>query len=258
MPMDNRTESTGRLLVDDGGGGGLPVVLAHSLAGNARHWDAQLAHLRTSRRAVAFDFRGHGQSEPAPDGDYSLRGMATDIGEVADTPGLDRFLLVGHSMGGGAALLYAAARPDRVAGLLLIDPIGDGKQISAAEADDFIAGFESDYDHTSRKYWTGIAGPNRAVQDRLLADLSATPREVVVPVLRSVMRFDPEPALARYPGPILSVVTPSNDQAFSLHRLGKGFPHRIVRGTGHWIQLDRPDELNRVLDGFLEQVCGKG
>jgi pimeloyl-ACP methyl ester carboxylesterase len=71
------------------------------------------------------------------------------------------------------------------------------------------------------------------------------------------MRFDPDPALARYQGPMLSVVTPYNDQPFSLHRLGKGFPHQVVSGTGHWIQLDRPDELNRQLDEFLETVSGK-
>jgi pimeloyl-ACP methyl ester carboxylesterase len=52
----------------------------------------------------------------------------------------------------------------------------------------------------------------------------------------------------------LSVVTPNNDQPFSLHRLGSGFPHRTVTGTGHWIQLDRPDEINQILDQFLEKV----
>jgi pimeloyl-ACP methyl ester carboxylesterase len=48
-------------------------------------------------------------------------------------------------------------------------------------------------------------------------------------------------------------VTPYNDQPFSLHRLGRGFPHRVVQGTGHWIQLDQPDEFNAILDEFLEQ-----
>ena len=244
-------------MVDAGGRGGLPVVLAHSLAGNSGHWQSQLDHLRTSRQAVGFDFRGHGRSSTAADGDYSLTGMAADIAAVVDTFGYDRFVLVGHSMGGGAALLYAAAHPERVAGLLLVDPIGDGKQISAAGAQTFIAGFESNYDDASRNYWTQIAGPNPAVQRRLLADLRATPPEVVVAVLRSVMLFDPYPALARYQGPMLSVVTPHNDQPFSLHRLGKGFPHQVISGTGHWIQLDRPDELNRQLDEFLHRVSGK-
>jgi pimeloyl-ACP methyl ester carboxylesterase len=162
-------------------------------------------------------------------------------------------VLVGHSMGGGAALVYAGAHPDRVAGLLLVDPIGDAKQIDSAEAKAFVARFETNYDSASRAYWTEIAGPDSTVRNRLLADLRATSREIVVPVLRSVMRFDPHPALARYQGPKLSVVTPYNTQAFSLHRLEQGFPHRVVTGTGHWIQLDRPDEFNQILDEFLDR-----
>jgi pimeloyl-ACP methyl ester carboxylesterase len=247
----------GALAVDDGGrGGGLPVVFAHSLAGNSGHWQAQLEHLRQNRRAVAFDFRGHGRSEPAANGDYSIAGMAGDIAAVVDGLDLDRFVLVGHSMGGGAALTYAGAHPERVAGLFLVDPIGDGKQTPEAEAQQFIRKFESNYDSASRSYWTEIAGPDSAVRERLLTDLGGTPQPAVVPALRSVMRFDPGPALARYTGPKLSVVTPQNDQPFSLHRLGNGFPHRVITGTGHWIQLDKPEEVNRLLDEFLKSVSG--
>jgi pimeloyl-ACP methyl ester carboxylesterase len=72
------------------------------------------------------------------------------------------------------------------------------------------------------------------------------------------MQFDPHPALDRYQGPALSVVTPHNNEAFSLHRVGKGFPYRIVHGTGHWIQLDKPGEVNRLLDEFLQIVRGTG
>jgi pimeloyl-ACP methyl ester carboxylesterase len=244
----------GALAVDDGGREGeLPVVFAHSLAGNSSHWKAQLKHLRRSRRAVAFDFRGHGRSEAVNTAEYSIAGMASDIAAVVDSLRLQRFVLVGHSMGGGAALVYAGAHPDRVAGLLLVDPIGDAKQIDSAEAKAFVARFETNYDSASRAYWTEIAGPDSTVRNRLLADLRATSREIVVPVLRSVMRFDPHPALARYQGPKLSVVTPYNTQAFSLHRLEQGFPHRVVTGTGHWIQLDRPDEFNQILDEFLDR-----
>jgi pimeloyl-ACP methyl ester carboxylesterase len=248
----------GALAVDDGGRGGLPVVLVHSLAGSSGHWARQLEHLRSNRRAIALDLRGHGRSEPPSDGDYSIAGMAHDIAAAVDTLGLGQFVLVGHSMGGGVALAYAGAHPDRVAGLLLLDPIGDGKQIPAAEAKSFVDGIESNYDSMIQGYWTGIAGPDGAVRERLLSDLRATRRETIVQVLRSVMQFDPDPLLERYHGPVLSVVTPSNDQSFSLHRLGKGFPHRVVTGTGHWIQLDKPDEFNRLLDEFLEEsVSGK-
>jgi pimeloyl-ACP methyl ester carboxylesterase len=227
-------------------------VFVHSLAGNADHWTAQLAHLRRTRRAVAFDARGHGRSEPPKKGDYTLASMAGDVAAVVDTLGLDRFVLVGHSMGGGVALTYAGTHPGRVAGLALLDPISDGKQISAAEAKAYLTGFETDYDSTSREYWATVAGPDSAIRQRLLADLAATPQEVVMQILRDIMRFDPDPALARYQGPKLSIVTPHNDMPFSLHRLGKGFPHRVVEDTGHWIHLDKPAEFNRLLDEFLE------
>jgi pimeloyl-ACP methyl ester carboxylesterase len=157
-------------------------------------------------------------------------------------------------MGGGVSLVYAGAYPEHVAGLLLVDPIGDGKQMSPAQTQPLLARLDSKYDVTIGEYWSGIAGPDSAVRGRLLADLRATPRETVIPLFREVMQFDPDAALARYRGPILSVVTPYNDQPFSLHRLGKGFPHRVVTGTGHWIQLDKPDDFNRILDEFLKSV----
>ena len=257
--MGNASGPAGALAVDDGGRGGLPVVLVHSLAGNSTHWAAQLEHLRQNRRAVALDLRGHGRSEPPKNGDYTIAGMSGDVAAVVDTLGLKRFVLVGHSMGGGVALAYAGAHPDRVAGLVLLDPIGDGKQIPPDEAKAYLGGFETNYDSTSQGYWTTVAGPDSAIRKRLLADLEATPREAVVQVLREVLRFDPEPALARYSGPKLSIVTPHNDMPSSLHRLGKSFPHRMVEGTGHWIQLDKPDDFNRMLDEFLDNksVSGK-
>jgi pimeloyl-ACP methyl ester carboxylesterase len=248
----------GTLNVDEGGPaqstGLLPVVLVHSMAGNTAQWSAQLDHLRSTRRAVALDLRGHGRSDPPKNGDYSLTGMAADIGAVVEKLNLAKIVLVGHSMGSGVALTYAGAHPDRVAGLLLLDPIGDGKQISPAQAQPLLDGLNADYDTTVTEYWKGIAGPDDKVRQRLLDDLRATPRETVVRSFREVFRFDPDSWLARYQGPILSVVTPYNDQPFSLHRLGKGFPHHVVQGTGHWIQLDKPEAFNRVLDAFMKSV----
>jgi pimeloyl-ACP methyl ester carboxylesterase len=241
----------GTLAVDDGGHGGLPVVLVHSLAGASAHWARQLQHLRSGRRAVALDLRGHGASDPPQDHDYSISALAGDIAAAVDALGITNFVLVGHSLGGGVALSYAGAHPERVTRLFLLDPIGDGKQIPAEQADSFLSQLEADFDNVIQGYWTQIAGPDPRVRDRLLADLRATPRETILRAFPEGLRFDPDPALAAYHGPLLSVVTPHNDQPFSLHRLGKGFPHRIVTGTGHWIQLDRPEEVNRILDEFL-------
>jgi pimeloyl-ACP methyl ester carboxylesterase len=246
----------GDLAFEDGGpsqpaSSVLPIVLLHSLAGSIAQWSAQLSHLRVTRRTVAIDLRGHGRSSAPSDRNYALAAMAADVAAIVDALNIGKFVLVGHSLGGGVALTYAGLHPERVAGLLLLDPIGDGTQLPAAEVSSFLDGITTNYDRTVPAYWSQIAGPDAAVRERLLADLQATPRETVIAGFQEAMRFEPRPALRRYRGPMLSVVTPSNDQPFSLHRVGNGFPHRIVQGTGHWIQLDKPDEVNQIIDEFI-------
>jgi pimeloyl-ACP methyl ester carboxylesterase len=86
--------------------------------GNRTQWKSQLAHLRTSRRAVAIDLHGMGGSAPAADGDYSVQGFADDVAAAVDALGIKRFVLVGHSYGGYVVAAYAGKHPDGVAGLV--------------------------------------------------------------------------------------------------------------------------------------------
>lgn len=243
----------GSLSLDDGGRGDVPVLFAHSLAGNSTHWSAPLEHLRAHRRAIALDLRAHGASEAPRDGDYAIGSIARDIAAAADALGLERFVLVGHSMGAGVAMAYAGMHPERIERLMLVDSIGDGTRLPAAEMEPFLAALESpSYQAAIEGYWATISGPDPAVADRLLRDLRATARDTVIGVLKAVAAFDPKPAVAAYRGPALAVITPSNNYPFSMHRVGAGMPHRVVEGTGHWLQLDKPEEFSRILDRFLE------
>ncbi|MFL5380959.1 MAG: alpha/beta fold hydrolase [Longimicrobiaceae bacterium] len=244
------------LHADDGGAGdGIPIVFLHSLAGNARQWEAQLAHLRPTRRAVALEWRGHGRSPAAPDGGWRVEDMAEDVAAAADRLGLKRFVLVGHSAGGAVAIAVAGAHPERVAGLFLLDAAGDSRSFPRETLDPFLAALETDaYASTIEGYWETIAGPDPAVRERLMADLRATAPAAVAGVFRSTTEFDPGASLRRYPGPRLSVVTPRNTGPHSLLALDPSMPHVTATGTGHWIQLDRPDEMNRLLDDFLHTV----
>lgn len=96
---------------------GRPVILLHGLGGDHTTWDRVAEHLGDRYRVFAVDQRGHGASDQADD--YSFRLLAEDVWRLADALGLDRVTLVGHSMGGLAALIAAQLRPDRVAGLVV-------------------------------------------------------------------------------------------------------------------------------------------
>jgi len=233
-------------------------VFLHSAAGSSAHWAAQLAHLRPQRRAVALDLRGHGQSETARTGDYRIASMAEDVTAVVDALGLDRYVLVGHSMGGAVAASHAGHHPQRVAGLFLLDAASDGRLIPHEQAEGMLAGLRSEHwVDAVWAYWSTLLEPSRQeVKDRLLADLRATPQEVVVGPLEDLLRFDPVAALAAYQGPRFAAITAANESPGGYQNLagiGK-LPFRKVEGTGHWVQLDEPELVNQLLDGFLSQL----
>ena len=158
------------LHVDDGGAGGMPVVFIHSFAGSSAHWSAQLTHLRHNRRAIALDLRGHGKSALPRDGDYAIVSLASDVAAVVDRLKLKRFVLVGHSMGGAVAIAYAGARPDRVAGLVLVGAPG---KVPAGEAQQIIASIEADYDKVMRQYWDKLlTGAKRDVRAQIESEMT--------------------------------------------------------------------------------------
>jgi pimeloyl-ACP methyl ester carboxylesterase len=246
----------GGLYFDDGGSGGVPILLLHSSAGSTEHWVAQLAHLRRRHRVIALDLRGHGRSRPPADGDYTIPALARDVAEAVDFLGLSRFVLVGHSLGGAAAVEYAGRHPDRVAGLLLLDPASDGRSMPEEQKIGLMAALRGDaYQATAEGYWATLIQPSsEAIRRRLVDDLRRTRREAIVGSLAALLEFDPVTPLTRYRGPQLSIITPLNEVPGAYHVLVPTLPHRKIEGTGHWLQLDAPDRVNEEIDAFLTQL----
>jgi pimeloyl-ACP methyl ester carboxylesterase len=98
----------------------LPALIAiHGLISHAGLWDEFAKQIGERRHVVAYDLRGHGGSDWADD--YSQRGWIDDVQCVADALELDRFALIGHTMGARTAWMYAAEHPDRVERLVILD-----------------------------------------------------------------------------------------------------------------------------------------
>ncbi len=96
------------------------ALLLHGIGNYGRYWDLVAHEVRTRRRLVAPDARGHGDSQKPARG-YRAEDYVADAIGIADAIGLKRFVLVGHSMGGGHAIALAATFPERVLGLVIID-----------------------------------------------------------------------------------------------------------------------------------------
>ena len=101
--------------------GAPPLVLLHGFGSVARSWDHVSLALADRFRVLALDQRGHGDSDWAPDGNYTVRVMADDLQSFADALCPGRFNLVGLSMGGRISMAYTAFHLRRVNRLVLVD-----------------------------------------------------------------------------------------------------------------------------------------
>lgn len=111
-----------RLHYLDWGASGKPaMVLLHGFAVTAHAWDFFSLTARADFHMYALDHRGHGDSEWAPDGDYGRDRHVADLIAFVDALHLDSFVLIGHSLGGGVALLAASQLAGRVRALVIVD-----------------------------------------------------------------------------------------------------------------------------------------
>ena len=111
-----------------------PIVLLHGLRSYARTWEPVAAALADRYRLIALDHRGRGESDWDPAEEYFIGSYVSDLEQFADTLGLTRFALVGHSMGGATALVYAARHPGRVR-LLVVEDVGPGSSAATTGAE---------------------------------------------------------------------------------------------------------------------------
>jgi pimeloyl-ACP methyl ester carboxylesterase len=114
----------------EGAGEGPAIVLCHGITATRRyvvHGSRSLE--RAGHRVIAYDARGHGESDPAPaDEDYGYPCLVDDLERVvASELGENRFVLAGHSMGAHTVVSYALRHPRRLAGLVVIGPAYEGR-----------------------------------------------------------------------------------------------------------------------------------
>jgi pimeloyl-ACP methyl ester carboxylesterase len=97
------------------------MVLLHGFQSNAHTWDSFSAAMADTYHVLALDQRGHGDTAWAPDGNYTSEAFVRDIVDVVDALHAAPAVVVGHSMGGRHAAMVAAAYPDKVAQVVIVD-----------------------------------------------------------------------------------------------------------------------------------------
>ena len=139
-PVDRYAHANGLRLhyLDWGETGARPLLMLHGMAQTAHSWDFAALALCDRFRVIALDQRGHGDSDWAPDGDYSLHAHQGDVEAFVQALGLRGVVLVGLSMGGRNACAFAADHPDEVAALVVVDWAPEHQRSGAAAIRRFV------------------------------------------------------------------------------------------------------------------------
>jgi pimeloyl-ACP methyl ester carboxylesterase len=236
-------------------GKGEPQVLfLHSFAGDCSHWAPVLEHLAPRQRVVAFDFSGHGLS-PAARGRYSIKRLAQDVLTVANSQNLEKFVLVGHSLGAFVAAEFAAAGPHRVRQLILVDAPPAPGALPPDVMKQFRAALEQEPYAAIEQYWKQqpFVNSRPETQRRLLLSLHRLARNAAIELTEDLLDYDATQALRQYDGPKYAIVAHANDTPLSLQHAVPDIEYSVIEGTGHWIHLDRPIEFIAALERLLRR-----
>ena len=255
-------------------GKGEAVVLLHAGVGDSRMWDGQWDELSARYRTVRCDLRGWGRS-PIEPGRFS---NAQDVIELCEELGIDRTALVGVSLGGSAALEVAVARPGLVSALVLVGPgLPDhewSEPVRAFQNEEDAALQRGDIEGVvaaNLRMW--LAGPHRRAEDvdpavrSLVAEMLRQALANWLPVLDAVEEEALVPDLRARLGeimcPVLAVVGEQDVEdihglAHVLCRELREARYASIPGTAHLPQLERPEEFNELVLGFLETAVGFG
>ena len=234
------------------GKGAKALVLVHGWTCDETFWEANVPGLSKRFRVLTVDLPGHGQSDPAPM--YSLDSFADAVSAVMEDAGVKRAALVGHSMGGPVLLAFARRHPEQVTALVAVDAAFSDPQSAArskAQGRSFL-GPEALKARESIIQGMFSAATTPAMREHILQVMLAAPEEVADGAIQGMR--DPEFWRDdRINVPFLEIAAVSSKYV-KLGALRSRFPRaqiRRVRGTGHFLMMEKPQTFNRILLTWL-------
>lgn len=246
-------------------GQGLPVVLLHGFPFNHTIWQAQQAALSDAARVIAPDLRGHGQS-PAPEGEYAMDLMASDVLALLDRLDVPRAVWVGHSLGGYIVMAALRLAPERIAGVGLVatQPLADGeeKRIQRRESAELAlenGSADTAFSMMSQIFAPGIDGTSPLAQSVYDIMVNTPPTGIAGAQRGMAQRPDSSDTLRGLSVPAVIVAGVDDkiverDTTRAMAALIPGVQLVEVEGAGHMPMLEQPEQTTGALRSLIRMV----
>lgn len=240
-------------------GAGLPLLLLHGLGSSSEDWEYQLPEFSRHFQVIAPDFRGFGGS--SRQGPYGVESFADDAWKLLDHLKVDRFHLLGYSMGGAVAMQMALDRPDRIGGLVLSNTLPSFRPDTLAKRMML----------SSRLFMMSLLGPRRlseavalklfprpdqaVLRARIARRRASNDKAAYLGSLRALVHWSVRERLRELNRPVL-VLAAEQDYfpRADVEAFAAALPQstlEIIPGARHGMPLGAPGPYNRVVLDYL-------
>ncbi len=237
-------------------GHGPTIVFVHSLGGSRSDWMSTARKLIGHYRVVMVDLPGHGESALPEPFSFVTVGEALDGVLARFNP--DSTIIVGHQMGGRAALAALAAHPTHARGVILLDvPVGIPVQIDDQQKKQFLEFMERSYEGVSKMMFSNL-GRDTTQSKSIYAMFTQTPAATVKAFVREGFYSDGNKDAKSLKVPMQVIMTsrvwkPELTSGVALKQLGWEDTTAAVRrlpDSGYWAMKDQPDTLAAIISEF--------
>ncbi|MGH8550743.1 MAG: alpha/beta fold hydrolase [Methylococcales bacterium] len=251
------------------GAEGPALLILHGVFGSGRNWTGIARKLAEHHRVLVPDLRNHGASGHSPDMDYPH--LAADLVRLLDSRRIDSATVIGHSMGGKAAMWLAlteAARVDRLVAVDIapvrydhnFDPILSAMRAlplaeirSRGQAGDWLSRFIPE--SGLREFLLQNLVPENG-RYRWRIDL-----EIIQRAMPDLLDFPRPETLPPYPGDALFIGgsrsrTMLTEHTGAITRICPSARIEMIQDAGHWVQVDQPEQFLRSVEPFLQGLLG--
>ena len=239
-------------------GKGDPVIFAHAFLDNCSVWKAEVDVLAQTHTVILYDHRGHGKSDK-PRGDYSVQTLANDLNGLISAMNLDRVALVGNSIGGMTVLTLALNHPNKVSRLVLV--CTTPRLVIQLPVIGSILGWLCSffpYRVFARTIqWSKIYRPSQEATNQALERAMQVPRHAAYACWRRLFtNYDIRNQISKIEVPTLIV---AGEKDWSIPIRTSRFMNKHIVGSrlevisqcGHLPMIEKPEEFNKILTGFL-------
>lgn len=264
MPYFNPTPTLQLFYTVHGSKTAPPLLLIHGWCCNSHDWNFSIAPLADTYRVIAFDLRGHGQSNAPKELTYRLKDHMDDVVALLRHLGYDRDVrIVGHSMGGMVTSALSITRPELFKAFVVVDPHYFALEAMSTQVVGAYDAAGGNVTAVNLHFWPSMFGEGipQWMKTWYLRRVEETPpyviRGCVEGSLEEHVGMSMEEHLERRKSGIPRLAIHASEEDVERERaLGvKGVDEVVLMGgVGHWLHHAKADEFNKVLTGWLKKV----